>query len=256
MLTCAKKASDNKFLPIPFLTARWVNLALFTYRLDPKHLEPYLPPKCELDLIDGKAFASLIAFDFADTRVLGVRWPGFVRFPEINLRFYVKYKDINGNYYRGVCFVKEIVPQKLVAFLAKQIYNEPYVAAPIKYEIKNDSETINIRYELLLKNSNGTSKNNIEITADSNTICAGPESIECFFKEQEWGFGTSKNGKLIRYKVVHPTWNIHPVKSFKLNWDWETVYGKKWKIMKEMEPMSVIFAEGSKVKVFPYGTLN
>src|SRR5258708_6137384 len=55
----------NRF---PFLTARWLNLALLTYRLDRKMLEPFVPPLCRLDLIDGDAFASLVAFDFADTR--------------------------------------------------------------------------------------------------------------------------------------------------------------------------------------------
>ena len=70
-----------------FLSARWTNLAIITYAVAPARLERRLPPGCELDLRDGSAFVSLVAFDFLDTRVLGVRWPGFVNFPEINLRF-------------------------------------------------------------------------------------------------------------------------------------------------------------------------
>src|SRR5262249_58326885 len=84
---------------------------------------PALPPGLELDRRDGRAFASLVAFDFLDTRVLGVPWPGYRNFPEVNLRFYVR----RGGE-RGVVFVREFVPARLVAWLARQIYNEPYTA--------------------------------------------------------------------------------------------------------------------------------
>ena len=56
--------------------------------------------------------------------VLGVPWPGYRNFPEINLRFYVRRGDE-----RGVVFVREFVPQRLVAWLARVFYNEPYRAA-------------------------------------------------------------------------------------------------------------------------------
>ena len=61
---------------MPFLTAGWRDLVLVTYAVPPEALAPHLPPGCEPDLREGKAFVSLVAFDFVDTRVLGVRWPG------------------------------------------------------------------------------------------------------------------------------------------------------------------------------------
>src|SRR4051812_2159224 len=89
---------------MPFLTARWSNLCLLTYAVPRALLTPRLPPGLELDTRpgladgptadrfapDGPAFVSLVAFDFLDTRVLGVPWPGYRNFPEINLRFYVR----------------------------------------------------------------------------------------------------------------------------------------------------------------------
>ena len=97
-----------------FLTARWANLALLTYRVPPGALAPYLPPGTEPDVRDGSAFASLVGFDFLDTRVLGIPWPGFRNFPEFNLRIYVR----RGNE-RGVVFIREVVPQRLVAWVAR-----------------------------------------------------------------------------------------------------------------------------------------
>src|SRR6266699_1116460 len=108
----------------PFLPARWSNLAILTWEVPPALLEPHLPAGLELDRRDGAAFASLVAFDFLDTKVLGVPWPGFRNFPELNLRFYVRY----GNQ-RGVVFVREFVPKRFVAWAARTLYNEPYRAA-------------------------------------------------------------------------------------------------------------------------------
>ena len=79
-----------------------------------------------LDRYDGSPYVSLVAFDFLETRVGGIPWPGFTSFPEINLRFYVRDGDR-----RGVCFVREIVPKALISFIARALYDEPYVTAPI-----------------------------------------------------------------------------------------------------------------------------
>jgi uncharacterized protein YqjF (DUF2071 family) len=233
----------------PFLTARWTNLALITYRLNPAMLQPFVPPGCVLDLKDGSAFVSLVAFDFVDTRVLGIPWPGFIKFPEINLRFYVRYADQSGEH-RGVCFIREFVAKKTVARLANWLYNESYLVAPMTSSVTHHSETITVRHRLSVDGRDNT----VEMIGSKQTICPPCDSTECFFKEHEWGFGTSRSNRLIRYKVTHPVWNIHPVQSFKIDWDWNAVYGPHWASLQDMEPISVILAEGSAVKVFPYGT--
>src|SRR5438132_9933153 len=110
----------------PFLTARWSNLAILTWEVPPALLEPHLPAGLELDRRDGRAVASLVAFDFLDTRVLGVPWPGYRDFPEVNLRFYVRHGA-----QRGVVFVREFVPSRLVALLARLLYHEAYAAIPM-----------------------------------------------------------------------------------------------------------------------------
>src|SRR5215213_8997960 len=106
----------------PFLTARWHNLFLATYPVPPALLEPRLPPGLTLDLRDGRAFVSLVAFEFLDTRVLGVPWPGYRDFAELNLRFYARRGEE-----RGVVFLREFVPRFLIAWLARKLYNEPYL---------------------------------------------------------------------------------------------------------------------------------
>jgi len=60
---------------LSFLSARWEKLFLLTYDVDPEVLIPHLPPGTALDCIDGRAFVSLVAFDFLQTKVLGIPWP-------------------------------------------------------------------------------------------------------------------------------------------------------------------------------------
>src|SRR5262249_15991609 len=111
----------------PFLTATWSNLFLATYVAPTELLEPRLPPGTTLDALQGNGFVSVVAFEFLDTRVGGVAWPGYRNFAELNLRFYVRRGDE-----RGVVFVREFVPQRVVAWLARRLYNEPYLAAPLR----------------------------------------------------------------------------------------------------------------------------
>ena len=110
----------------PFLTARWSNLSLFTFAVAPERLAPRLPAGLELDTRNGRAFVSVVGLDFQKTRVLGVGWPGFRAFPDINFRFYARRGD-----QRGVVFIREIVSHRFVAWLARTCYGEPFVSAPL-----------------------------------------------------------------------------------------------------------------------------
>ena len=109
--------------------------------MPPEVLTPHLPPGLTLDTRAGQTFASLVGFDFLDTRVLGVPWPGFRNFPEINLRFYVRRGEE-----RGVVFIRELVPQPLVAWVARTLYNEPYVAVPMENTAEDTQDALTMTY--------------------------------------------------------------------------------------------------------------
>src|SRR3712207_2361719 len=96
-----------------FLTARWHDLIMANYEVDPALLEPRVPAGTDLDLFDGRCFVSLVGFMFLNTRVMGLPIPFHINFEEVNLRFYVK-RDLPGETRRGVCFVKEIVPRRAI----------------------------------------------------------------------------------------------------------------------------------------------
>ena len=233
-----------------FLTAEWRNLVLVTYAVPPEMLAPYLPPGLTLDSradAPGMAFLSLVAFDFLNTKVLGIPWPGYRNFPEVNLRFYVRERLESDETRRGVVFVEELVPKRLIANMAKWLYNEPYSFAPMQSKVKTETDSLHIQHSL--ERNNVVSTLHVECETRSETRPA--DSMEHFFKEHSWGYGTSRKGKLLRYEVRHPEWRVHPVKRVDVNWDFASVYGEKWAHLKDLEPYSVVVAEGSAISVSP-----
>ena len=234
-------------MPRPFLTASWTNLFLATYPVPPALLRHRLPPGLELDTRGGQAFVSLVAFDFLNTRVVGIPWPGYRDFAELNLRFYVR--TITGE--RGVVFIREFVPQRLTAWLARLIYNEPYVAAPLESNVRDEPDRVVTERRLLF----GGRTHTIAATGRKPGHVPPEESDEHFFKEHQWGFGVTRGGKPLRYEVCHPAWKVFPVESYHLDLDWGMVYGSEWAFLGSATPCSTVLAGGSAIAVYPKGRL-
>ena len=118
-----------------FLTAEWRKLIMAQYVVKPKLLMPYLPQGVELDLFqpttgESRCYVSLVAFLFDKVRVKGLAIPLHTRFEEINLRFYVRRREPDGSIKRGVVFIREFVPRRAIAWVAKRFYEEPYLRSP------------------------------------------------------------------------------------------------------------------------------
>lgn len=226
----------------PFLTARWSNVFLATYAVPPELLLPRLPPGLDLDLRGNDAFVSLVAFDFEDTRVWGVPWPGYQRFAELNLRYYVRQ---NGQ--RGVVFVREIVPARAVAWAARWLYHEPYVAAPLTTKLYDHPDRVTVERVLRWRGKRYV----IAATGEKPPYLPDETSLEHFFKEHQWGFGRDDRGRTVRYEVAHAPWQVYRVKEHHIELDWAAVYGEEWGVLQDRAPHSVALAVGSPIAVWP-----
>jgi uncharacterized protein YqjF (DUF2071 family) len=227
-----------------FLTARWEHLILASYPVPPEMLEPRVPRGLELDVREGSAWVSLVGFRFLDTRVLGIPWPGHRDFSELNLRFYVRLGD-----QRGVCFVREFVPLRIVAWAARVLYNEPYLAAPMTGEVVRQGDAVTASYSLAFAGG----MHRISATGDAESHLPRHDSVEHWFKEHQWGFGTDRAGNVLRYEVRHPQWQVHPVRAHAIALDFGVVYGPEWAMLNGRAPASVVLAAGSAISVHPYG---
>src|SRR5258706_15626753 len=79
---------------------RWLDLLFAHWPVDPDVLAARLPAGLELDLRDGQAWLGIVPFTMADVAPRGVPPFGrFSRFPEINVRTYVRHGGLPGFYF-------------------------------------------------------------------------------------------------------------------------------------------------------------
>ncbi|MEP6627259.1 MAG: DUF2071 domain-containing protein [Ginsengibacter sp.] len=227
-----------------FLSARWENLIMANYEVNPDVLTPYLPHGVELDFHNNKTYVSLVGFMFKRTSLFNIPIPFFGTFEEINLRFYVKRVE-GDSIKRGVVFINETVPHKIVAWLANKLYKEHYIAIPTKNTIEIKSLSKNIRYDWKInKEWNHIA---VDVANVKEQMLSG--SIEEFIFEHYYGYTKIDEQHSQEYKVNHPRWQVNKVINYSINCDFQSMYGNDFSFLSDHQPDSVILAEGSEVTV-------
>ncbi len=231
----------------PFLTAQWRRLAMANYVLDPVVLAPHLPTGTEIDAWRGNTYVSLVGFLFLDTKVKGFPIPFHRNFEEVNLRFYVRRRTSDG-WRRGVVFIKEIVPRRAIAGLARSLYNENYVTMPMRHVLQG--EEISYSWKV------GGSWDEISARTIGSPFLAQPGSEEEFITEHYWGYSRRRDGGCAEYKVEHPPWRLWRVEQATVRCSARQLYGNQFEACLSAEPSSVFVAEGSQVAVYPARRLD
>jgi uncharacterized protein YqjF (DUF2071 family) len=237
----AMKANSSKI----FLTAEWRYLAMLNYEIEPTALAPFIPAGTELDFWNGKTFVSLVGFLFQNTRVSGIPIPFHRHFEEVNLRLYVRRKA-NDGWRRGVVFIKELVPRKAIAFVARKFYNENYLALPMSHRIEKFQEEM--KSASYFWQFNGL-KNHLKVIACGKAQPLADGSLQEFITEHYWGYAVQRDGSTMEYQVEHPRWRIWEVQAAEFNCDVAALYGESFCKFLNQPPSFVFLANGSEVKV-------
>ena len=225
-------------MPIPFLSAHWRNLVVATYAAPEELLARHLPPGVDLDRRDGEAFCSLVGFQFRRAAAFGVPSPLFRDFPEWNLRIYVRRGEE-----RGVRFVREFVPHRLVAWAGRLLYHERFEAAPVAVKVTDSPDALTVEYTV----ERGGRTHRLTATGGCRTEC--PSDGDAGFLESECAFNRTRGGGLMRFGIARPPWEVHPLRSFRADVDWGALYGPEWAAMTGREPVSALLVRGSEVTV-------
>ncbi len=227
-----------------FLKAHWQNLIMANYEIDPSILLPYLPKGLELDYFNGKTYVSLVGFLFKNTSLFSIPIPFWGTFEEVNLRFYVIRKEKN-TIKRGVVFINETVPNKIVAWVANKLYKEHYIGIPTRHNWKLSKEKKEIQYEWKVKSKWNSIK--VEASATKKKMEIG--SIEEFIFEHYFGYTKVNTEHSIEYKINHPSWEINKVNNYQIDCDFDAFYGNDFKVLNSTISHSVLLAEGSAIDV-------
>jgi uncharacterized protein YqjF (DUF2071 family) len=238
-----------------FLSAKWRKLIMAQYEVSPGLLRSRLPPGLELDLYQGRCFASLVGFLFDRVRILGVPIPSHTRFEEVNLRFYVRRPMPDGTHRRGVVFLSEIVPKPAITLVARSLYGEAYSTAPTAHRWSSDGPTaptarrsqepLEIEYEW---KHHGLWQR-VGVRAENHLLPIPKGSLEEFITEHYWGYTPTRRGGTAEYAVEHPRWQVYPIREYRLACDFASLYGPAFSGLTHRQPDHLLLAEGAPVRI-------
>ena len=238
-------AAPSASAPV-FLSARWEHLLMLNYPADPAALAPLVPAGTELDTFGGTHYVSLVGFRFLDTRVKGVPIPFHRDFDEINLRFYVR-RDAGSEVRRGVVFVREVVPKRMIATVARVLYGENYSAHPMRSTVEppRGAEPGRVEY---------TWRSRGEWLGIGAGVVGEPampddDSEQTFITEHYWGYSRTRSGATVEYRVKHPRWAVWDATDPTATGDFAAFYGPGFAEALSAPPSSAFVAVGSPVSV-------
>ena len=227
----------------PFLDVNWDNLLVASYRVDPAILEKHRPPGTELDIYEGNHYVSIVAFEFKKTKICGIPMPLYLNFAEINLRFHVQRK-VDGEWRRGVVFVKEIVPCRIPAIIARYVFGGNFHVHPLKCKNPQNQTRTQISY---IWDHQGQSQEMItEIGPELNV--PEPGSLNEHIIDHYWAYRDFSRGEKHisgEFHVTHRPWKVQPCPDADIQIDIARVYGREWAEAMELTPDNVFYADGS-----------
>lgn len=219
---------------------------MLNYAVDPRILERHRPAGTELDAWEGRSFVSLVGFRFLDTRVRGLAIPFHTDFEEVNLRFYVRRRAAEG-WRRGVVFIREVVPRRAIAWIARRMYNEPYRACPMSSTLREPSTDVPGDVAYAWKTPAGWVRIGARFEGKARKPCVG--SAEEFITEHYWGYSAQRDGSSLEYRVEHPRWRVWSAAESRLEGDATAFYGPELGAALRAKPASAFVAEGSAIAV-------
>lgn len=228
-----------------FLSAEWRNLAMLNYEVDPGILRSRVPHGTEVDSFQGKAFVSLVGFQFLRTKLFGILpVPFHTDFEEANLRFYVRRRE-RDEVRRGVVFIREIVPKRGVAQIARLVYGENYSCCPMRHDVNADGKCRTAEYQWKLNGDWCT----LHVATAGDAAIPKEKSLEQFITEHYWGY-VSRRGGCLEYRVSHEPWRVWTRAAGSFEGNSDLLYGRELGGILRRAPSSAFIAEGSPVVVF------
>lgn len=227
------------------LTASWRHLLFVNYEARPEHLAPYVPAGVELDLHGGRAFVSLVGLRIIGTKVIGVPVPFLGAFDQVNLRFYVRRTLPDGEVRPGVVFLRELVPQAVMAFAARQVIGEPYENAALRSNVPYGGfDAIGrVEYSWQLEDR----WHGIETTTKGRPVLPEIGSEPEWLAHRLWSYTRQQDNSVMECRVEHPRWRLWQLPGATAKVD---AAAARLAPALNGRPVSAFVAEGSTIQAF------
>jgi uncharacterized protein YqjF (DUF2071 family) len=182
---------------------RWLDLLFAHWRVDVGQLRPLIPTGLEIDTFDGEAYVGVVPFVMEDVAPRGLPAIGSLgRFPEVNVRTYVRSADRG-----GVWFFSLDAAERIPVELARRGFHLPYFHARMSVEREGES----VRYR-----SERTDRRGRPASIDVRYGPAGPVtpaadgSLDAWLTERYRLFAVDGGGRLSTTSIAHRRWPLRP----------------------------------------------
>jgi uncharacterized protein YqjF (DUF2071 family) len=188
----------------PLFHADWLDVVFLHYSVDPRALQPLVP--FPLDLHEGRAHVSLVAFTMQDLRPrIGGRLGALLfrpisTHPFLNVRTYVKCGDE-----KGIYFLAEWLPNPLSVLLGPTLFGLPYRQGALHYQ--NDPQHGEVRGVITDARSRAWLRYRAELDpAEPHQPCLAGTRDE-YLTERYTAF-THFMGLRRYFRIWHPPWPL------------------------------------------------
>lgn len=200
--------TSHRKWPLPVgpwaMTQRWNDLLFAHWPLPAQQLAPLVPPELVIDTFDGEAWVGVVPFWMDRIELRGMpQIPGVNKFPELNLRTYVRERDTNSY---GVYFFSLDAANALAVALARTIFHLPYYWARMNIELRSERE---FRYqsERLFSPQPARFRANYR-GLGPNLPQSTPGTIEYFLTERYCLYTHNRRGDLLKGNIHHIPWPL------------------------------------------------
>ena len=185
---------------------RWLDLLFAHWPVAPEAFASIVPAELELDTFDGQAWLGIVPFIMADVAPRGVpAVPGLSRFPELNVRTYVRHRGHGGVYFLSLDAASRVVVEG-----ARVVFGLPYFRADMA-SIR-DGEVI--AYRSRRTDRRGTSASfaaRYRATGPAAPAVAG--SLDDWLTRRLRLFSMDRQGRIARAEIDHRDWLLRPAEA-------------------------------------------
>jgi uncharacterized protein len=237
-------------MSLALLSGRARHVAILTFRMDPRALRGLVPVGTELDTFDdGSAPLSMVALQFADSRVLGLPIPFARSYDQITLRFYVRRRLAREEWRRGTVPVIELVPVSALVSAGHILYGEAHERRPVTSRVRPPDPANDRPGRAIYRWRTDRSIHRLAVDFSGEPQLPAPGSPEAFLVERHWGYLVRHADLTREYRVDHPPWRIWPVARGQLTAEVPQLFGDRFARALTAPPVSVLVAEGSHMEV-------
>lgn len=197
--------TEHRPWPLPnspwVMTQRWNDLLFAHWPLPASELTHLLPEELTVDTFDGSAWVGVVPFWMDQVRMRGLpALPGLSRFPELNLRTYVRERHTNQ---AGVYFFSLDAANPFAVSVARMFFRLPYYWAHMKVE-SDESRTFHYSSDRLLTRRPARLRANYRSLGKPCT----KGGIESFLTDRYALFTATRRGEISRVNIHHLPWPL------------------------------------------------